>query len=263
VRIATWNVNSVGARLPRLLEWLDDVAPDVLALQETKTAAFPAEEVEARGYEVAAVGDGRWNGVALLSRVGLSDVTSAFPDQPGYAGDDEGALLAVPVVESRAVGATCGGLRVWSLYVPNGRSLDSAHYPYKLAWLDRFRDAVSTEPRPLVVTGDFNIAPTDDDVWDIADFAGSTHVTQAERDRLQALLALGLVDVVPRPQKYDKPFTYYDYRAGMFHKNKGMRIDLVYASPELVVTDAWIDREARKGTGPSDHCPVVVDLEVP
>jgi exodeoxyribonuclease-3 len=264
VRIATWNVNSVGARLPRLLEWLDDVAPDVLALQETKTAAFPAEEVEARGYEVAAVGDGRWNGVALLSRVGLSDVTSAFPDQPGYAGDDEGALLAVPVVESRAVGATCGGLRVWSLYVPNGRTVDHPHYEYKLAWLAGLRAALAPEVAagPFVVMGDFNIAPTDADVWDPADFVGSTHVTPAERAELAALRELGLRDVVPRALKYDTPFTYWDYRAGMFHKNKGMRIDLVYANDGVVVSDAWVDRNARKGTGPSDHAPVVVDVEV-
>lgn len=265
MRIATWNVNSVTARLPRLLPWLEDTAPDVVALQETKTASFPEAEVAALGYEVAHNGDGRWNGTAILSRVGLADVQLSFADQPGYANDDEKALLTVPVVEARAVGATCGGLRVWSLYVPNGRSLGSAHYPYKLAWLDRFRAAIADEVPvgPFVTMGDFNIAPTDDDVWDIKDFDGSTHVTPQERDRLKALLALGLVDVVPRPQKYDKPFTYYDYRAGMFHKNKGMRIDLVYASPDLVVKDAFIDREARKGTGPSDHCPVVVDLELP
>jgi exodeoxyribonuclease-3 len=264
MRIATWNVNSVTARLPRLLPWLEQTAPDVVALQETKTASFPHAEVEALGYEVAHNGDGRWNGTAILSRVGLSDVHLSFAGQPGFAPDDD-ALLSIPVVEARAVGATCGGLRVWSLYVPNGRSLDSTHYPYKLEWLDRFRDAVAAEAATgqFVAMGDYNIAPTDDDVWDIADFAGSTHVTQAERDRLAALLALGLVDVVPRPQKYDKPYTYYDYRAGMFHKNKGMRIDLVYCSPDLSVQDAYIDREARKGTGPSDHCPVVVDLELP
>ena len=262
MRIATWNVNSVTARLPRLNEWLELVEPDVLCLQETKTATFPGDHAESLGYEIAHNGDGRWNGCAILSRVGLEDVALRFEGQPGYAGEDEGALLTVPQVEARAVGATCGGVRVWSLYVPNGRSLDSAHFPYKLEWLDRFRDVAAGEPHPLVVTGDFNIAPTDDDVWDIGAFAGSTHVTAEERARLQALLDLGLTDVVPRPMKYDKPFTYYDYRAGMFHKNMGMRIDLVYASPSLTVRDAWIDRDARKGTGPSDHCPVVVDLEV-
>lgn len=264
MRIATWNVNSITARLPRLLPWLEQTAPDVVALQETKTASFPHEQIEALGYEVAHNGDGRWNGTAILSRVGLSDVQLAFDGQPGFA-PEEDALLSIPVVEARAVGATCGGLRVWSLYVPNGRSLDSSHYPYKLEWLDRFHTAIVDEvpAGPFVTMGDFNIAPTDDDVWDIVDFVGSTHVTAAERERLSALLALGLIDVIPRPQKYDKPFTYYDYRAGMFHKNKGMRIDLVYATPDLVVKDAYIDREARKGTGPSDHCPVVVDLDLP
>jgi exodeoxyribonuclease-3 len=264
VRIATWNVNSITARLPRFNDWLDLAQPDVLCVQETKTATFPSEGALERGYEVAHNGDGRWNGVAILSRVGLTDVSLGFEGQPGYAPEDEDALLAVPKLEARAVGATCGGLRIWSLYVPNGRALDSPHFPYKLEWLDRLRDALAPEVAagPFAVTGDFNIAPTDEDVWDINDFASSTHVTAEERSRLAALRDLGLSDVVPRPQKYDKPFTYYDYRAGMFHKNKGMRIDLFYASRDLIITDAWIDRDARKGTGPSDHCPVVVDLQL-
>jgi exodeoxyribonuclease-3 len=262
LRVATWNVNSVTARLPRFNEWLELADPDVVCVQETKTADFPSEHAEKLGYEVAHNGDGRWNGVAILSRVGLEDVALQFDGQPGYDPEDDGALLSVPKVEARAVGATCGGLRIWSLYVPNGRALDSPHFPYKLEWLDRFVDVAAGEPHPLVVTGDFNIAPTDDDVWDIGAFRGSTHVTPLERQRLQALLDVGLVDVVPRPLKYDKPFTYYDYRAGMFHKNMGMRIDLFYASPSITVSDAWIDRDARKGTGPSDHCPVVVDLEL-
>jgi exodeoxyribonuclease-3 len=266
LRIATWNVNSVGARLPRLHEWLDLVGPDVLCLQETKCTAeaFPEEGIAGRGYEIAVVGDGRWNGVAILSRVGLSDVATSFEGQPGYANDDEDALLAVPVVESRAVGATCGGLRIWSLYVPNGRSVDHPHYAYKLDWLSALRKALAPEiaAGPFVVTGDFNIAPTDADVWDPADFVGSTHVTPAERAELAALQELGLRDVVPRALKYDTPYTYFDYRAGMFHKNKGMRIDLVYANSGVTVTDAYVDREARKGTGPSDHAPVVVDVDL-
>jgi len=266
VRIATWNVNSIGARLPRLHEWLDLVGPDVLCLQETKCAAdaFPGEGIEERGYEIAAVGDGRWNGVAILSRVGLADVTTSFAEQPGYANDDEGALLAVPVVESRAVAATCGGLRIWSLYVPNGRTVDHPHYAYKLDWLAKLRAALVPEvgTQPFLVTGDFNIAPTDADVWDPAEFVGSTHVTPAERAELAALRELGLRDVVPRALKYDTPFTYWDYRAGNFHKNKGMRIDLVYANVAVTVTDAYVDREARKGTGPSDHAPVVLDVEL-
>ena len=264
MRVATWNVNSIGARLPRFHEWLDLASPDVLCLQETKTATFPTEGLTDRGYEVAAHGDGRWNGVAILSRVGLADVSLGFPGQPAYAPEDADALLAVPKAETRAIAATCGGLRIWSLYVPNGRSLDSPHYAYKLEWLARLRDALEPEVPggPFVVTGDFNIAPTDDDVWDPALFRHSTHVTPAERNALAALRDLGLRDVVPRPLKYDQPFTYWDYRAGMFHKNKGMRIDLVYANDSVHVTDAWIDREARKGTGPSDHAPVVVDLDL-
>ena len=254
MRLATWNVNSVTARLPRLVDWLGSAKPDVVCLQETKTAKFPAEEVEGLGYTVAAHGDGRWNGVALLSRVGLEDVTTGFPGEPGF-----------PDAETRAIGATCAGVRVWSVYVPNGRTVDSEHYGYKLAWLAALREALATEltahPK-LVVCGDFNVAPADSDVWDPAAFVGSTHVTEPERAALTALRELGLFDVVPRPLKGRNPFTYWDYRAGMFHQDMGMRIDLVYATAALAeaVTDAYIDREARKGKGPSDHAPIVVDL---
>ncbi|RZS91004.1 exodeoxyribonuclease-3 [Motilibacter rhizosphaerae] len=257
MRLATWNVNSVAAREPRLLAWLEQVRPDVVALQETKCAAdaFP-RSVEQLGYEVAAHGDGRWNGVALLSRVGLEDVRRGFPGDPGFP--DASTL------EPRAVSATCGGVRVWSVYVPNGREPGHEHYAYKLAWLDALRPALAAdlEASPLVITGDFNVAPTDTDVWDISVFAHATHVTPPERAALARLRELGLRDVVPRALKYDTPYTYWDYRAGMFHKNLGMRIDLVYASDALAdrVTDAYVDREARKGTGPSDHAPVVVDL---
>jgi exodeoxyribonuclease-3 len=273
VRIATWNVNSVGARLPRLNEWLDIAQPDVLCLQETKCAgdAFPGEGAEERGYEVVANGDGRWNGVAILSRVGLDDVSHGFAGQPPYApppDEDDPALIGKPpAVEARALGATCGPLRIWSLYVPNGRSLDSPHYPYKLEWLAALRGALAAEigaDRPFVVCGDFNIAPTDADVWDATKFIGSTHVTDAERKALADLRALGLEDIIPRSMKYDTPFTYWDYRAGMFHKNEGMRIDLVYANAPAAtaVKDAYIDRDARKGKGPSDHAPLVVDLDL-
>jgi exodeoxyribonuclease III len=274
MRIATWNVNSVGARLPRLNEWLELAEPDVLCLQETKCAgdAFPGEGAEALGYEVAANGDGRWNGVAILSRIGLADVTAGFAGQPAYApppDEDDPALIGKPpAVEARAIGATCGPLRIWSVYVPNGRALDSPHYPYKLEWLGALRDALAgevTAGRPFVVTGDFNIAPTDADVWDPAAFVGATHVTEAERHALAELRALGLDDILPRAMKHDTPYTYWDYRAGMFHKNQGMRIDLVLATPEVAtaVTDAYVDRDARKGKGPSDHAPVVVDVALP
>ena len=256
MRIATWNVNSVVARLPRLLEWLQDTAPDAVCLQETKIAddGFPADAVRELGYQVATHGDGRWNGVAILSKVGLDDVVRGLAGGPGY-----------PDPEARAVGASCGDVRLWSVYVPNGREPGHDHYRYKLAWLASLRDVVAADVARtdrLAVMGDFNVAPTDADVWDPAVFTESTHVTPPERAALAALLEVGLVDVVPRPLKYDHPFTYWDYRAGNFHKNLGMRIDLVYATPPLAgsVTDAYVDREARKGKGPSDHAPVVVDL---
>ncbi|XVV09485.1 exodeoxyribonuclease III [Actinoplanes sp. CA-131856] len=255
MRFATWNVNSVKARLPRLLEWLDTTKPDVLCLQETKVAAdaFPSDEVADLGYAVAAYGQGRWNGVAILSRAGLEDVRRGFPGEPGY-----------PEPEARAIGATCGGIRFVSVYVPNGRTPDDPHYEYKLRWLAALREALipEVEAGPVVVTGDYNVAPTDADVWDPAVFIGSTHVTPPEREALAAIRDIGLRDVVARPLKGDHPFTYWDYRAGMFHQNKGMRIDLVYASPAVAdrVTDAVVDREARKGKGPSDHAPIVVDL---
>jgi exodeoxyribonuclease-3 len=257
VRIATWNVNSVVARLPRLLGWLQDTAPDAVCLQETKIAdaGFPAAEVGELGYEVALHGDGRWNGVAVLSKVGLTDVVRGLPGGPGF-----------PDPEARSLAATCGDVRLWSVYVPNGREPGHDHYHYKLAWLAALRDAVVADldgTERLAVMGDFNVAPTDADVWDPAVFAAATHVTPPERAALEALRATGLVDVVPRPLKYDHPFTYWDYRAGNFHKNLGMRIDLVYATPAVAeaVTDAYVDREARKGKGPSDHAPVVVDLQ--
>jgi exodeoxyribonuclease-3 len=272
MRLATWNVNSVKARLPRLLEWLTETGPDIVCLQETKCSddRFPSAEVGELGYAVATHGDGRWNGVALLSRVGIDDVTRGFPGEPGFGGQspepetlfDE---LPPPPPEARAIGATCGGLRVWSLYAPNGRTPDSPHYTYKLAWFAALRTAIGDElapGRPLVACGDFNVAPTDADVWDPAVFTDSTHVTPAERQALADLRALGLHDVVPTPMKGPHPFTYWDYRAGMFHQNKGMRIDLVYASATVTerVRAAYVDREARKGKGPSDHAPIVVDL---
>jgi exodeoxyribonuclease III len=257
MRLATWNVNSVTARLPRLLDWLDGTKPDVLCLQEIKVAesAFPSAEVGELGYATAVYGTGRWNGVAILSRIGLEDVRRGFTGEPGF-----------PDPEARAISATCQGTRIWSLYVPNGRALDSPHLQYKLDWLAALRGALAAEmdgPR-LAVCGDFNIAPTDDDVWDPAVFKESTHVTPAERGALRDLLGLGLTDVPPRALK-GRPFTYWDYRAGMFHQGFGMRIDLVLASAPLAaaVTDAYIDREARKGKSPSDHAPIVVDLDLP
>ena len=263
VRIATWNVNSVVARLPRLLDWLDRAGPDVLCLQEIKTGedTFPSDQVGELGYETAVHGTGRWNGVALLSRVGIGDVRRGLVDEPGYSPD--GAMF--DVTEPRAIGATCGGVRFWSVYVPNGRELGHPHYDYKLDWLKALQSTVAAElTQRFVLLGDFNIAPTDDDVWDARAVHGGTHVSRPERDALARIRELGLSDVVPRAMKYDTPYTYWDYRAGMFPKNMGMRIDLVYASAALAgaVKDAYVDRDARKGTGPSDHAPVVVDLDI-
>ena len=261
MRIATWNVNSVKSRLDRLVEWLETAQPDVVALQELKctTADFPEMPVQALGYEIAAHGDGRWNGVALLSRVGMNDVVRDLPGQPAYDGS----------VEPRAVGATCDGVRVWSVYVPNGREPDHDHYRYKLQWLSVLRDTVATEMStapelPYAVIGDYNVAPEDTDVWDISPFSESTHVTAPERAALADLRAAGLADVMPRALK-GEPYTFWDYRDGAFHKGMGMRIDLVYANAPFVaaVRDAYVDREARKGKGPSDHAPVVVDLNLP
>jgi len=256
MRFATWNVNSVKARLPRLLEWLGETRPDVLALQETKVAQgdFPSAEVAEMGYETAQYGQGRWNGVALLSRVGLADVRNGFPGEPGFPGP-----------EARAISAECGGVRFMSVYVPNGRTPDDPHYAYKLSWLSALGTALTADVAagPVVVAGDFNVAPTDADVWDRAVFAGSTHVTAPEREALAAIRSVGFTDVPARPLKGDHPFTYWDYRAGAFHKNMGMRIDLVYATADIAgaVKDAVVDREARKGKGPSDHAPIVVDLD--
>jgi exodeoxyribonuclease III len=256
MRLATWNVNSIVARLPRLLAWLDDVKPDLVCLQETKIAdnAFPEKDMAERGYATAVHGNGRWNGVALLSKVGLDDVVRGFDAEPGF-----------PDPECRAISATCGGIRLWSVYVPNGRTPGDPHYAYKLQWLAALRASLAndlTATADLAICGDFNVAPTDADVWDPSVFVNSTHVTPAEREALAALRQLGLEDVVPQPMKGPHPFTYWDYRAGMFHKNMGMRIDLVYATKGVAgrVKSAYVDREARKGKGPSDHAPIVVDL---
>ena len=260
MRVATWNVNSVRQRMPRLLAWLDQRQPDVVCLQETKLAddAFRAllgDELAGRGYQAALHGEARWNGVAVLSRVGLADVAAGFPGEPGF-----------PDPEARAVAATCGGVRVYSLYVPNGRAPDSDHYRYKLAWLAALKDALSAPLQRadgVLVCGDMNIAPADADVFDPAAYVGQTHVTAPERAALASLEAAGLHDVVRDRWPDKRVFTYWDYRAGMFHQDLGMRIDLVLASDQAAgrVRAAWVDREARKGTGPSDHAPVIVDLD--
>jgi exodeoxyribonuclease III len=270
VRIATWNVNSAKQRVPRLLPWLDERRPDVLCLQETKLAddAFRellGQELDARGYAVAAHGEATWNGVAILSRVGLDDVVCGLgEDCPGFPHQEARAVSATcGGVRVVSVSATCDGVRVVSVYVPNGRAPDSDHYRYKLDWLASLRKAVAAGPEGTIVCGDFNIAPTDDDVFDPEAYIGQTHVTGPEREALAELQALGLRDVVRDRWPGETIFTYWDYRAGMFHQDLGMRIDLALASEPVAerVRAAWVDRQARKGSGPSDHAPVIVDLD--
>jgi exodeoxyribonuclease III len=257
VRVATWNVNSVKQRMPRLLAWLEQRQPDVVCLQETKLVddAFHqllGAELASRGYSVALHGESQWNGVAILSRIGLEEIVLGIPDGPGF-----------PHPEARAVSATCGGVRIHSVYVPNGRTPDSEHYRYKLAWLAALREMVRAGPPDAIVCGDMNIAPTDADVFDPDAYIGQTHVTPPERAALAELEALGLRDVVRDRWPAERVFTYWDYRAGMFHQDLGMRIDLVLASAPVAgrVRAAWVDRQARKGKGPSDHAPVIVDLD--
>ena len=257
MRVTTWNVNSVKQRVPRLLPWLDQRQPDVVCLQETKLTdeAFTellGADLAARGYEVALHGEAQWNGVAILSRAGLGDVVQGIPGGPGF-----------PHPEARAVAATCGGIRVHCVYVPNGRTPDSDHYRYKLTWLAALRAMVAAGPESAIVCGDMNIAPADPDVFDPDAYIGQTHVTPPERAALADLQSVGLHDVVRDRWPDKRVFTYWDYRAGMFHQDLGMRIDLVLASAPVAerVRAAWVDRHARKGTGPSDHAPVIVDLD--
>jgi exodeoxyribonuclease-3 len=257
VRIATWNVNSVKQRMPRLLPWLDERRPDVVCLQETKLTDDAFVEalgaaLSGRGYEIAHRGEAQWNGVAILSRAGLDDVVVGIPGAPGF-----------PHQEARAIAATCGGVRVHSVYVPNGRVPDSEHYHYKLAWLAALDRLLQAGPAARMVCGDFNIAPADADVFDPDAYIGQTHVTPPERKALADLVGHGLHDVVRERWPDSRVFTYWDYRAGMFHQDLGMRIDLVLASDAVAarVRAAWVDRQARKGSGPSDHAPVIVDLD--
>jgi exodeoxyribonuclease III len=257
VRLATWNVNSIKQRVPRLLPWLDQRQPDVVCLQETKLAddafaALLAEQLVNRDYEFATHGEVQWNGVAILSKIGLDDVVLGVAGAPGF-----------PNPEARAVTATCGGIRVHSVYVPNGRVPGSDHYRYKLDWLAALGQDVSAGPENTVVCGDMNIAPADEDVFNPEAYSGQTHVTGPEREALAQLEALGLRDVVRDRWPGKRVFTYWDYRAGMFHQDLGMRIDLVLATVPVAerVRAAWVDRQARKGSGPSDHAPVIVDLD--
>ncbi|MFD1720573.1 exodeoxyribonuclease III [Amnibacterium endophyticum] len=267
MRVATWNVNSIRARVGRVTDWLQRADVDVLAMQEIKCkdAQFPHEPFEAAGYEVATHGLSQWNGVAFASRIGLADVELDFPGMPGFGKPlPDGSLP----LEARAMAVTVGDdVRLWSLYVPNGRELDNPHYPYKLEWLDRLADVAQRwlgdhEGGALAMMGDWNIAPLDEDVWDLRAFEGATHVSEPEREAFRRFEGLGLADVV-RPL-VPTGYTYWDYKQLRFPRNEGMRIDFVLGSPGFqdAVTGAAIERDERKGDAPSDHVPVVVDLEL-
>jgi len=251
MRIATWNVNSMNARFPRVEEFLQTRDVDVILLQETKQRdeKFPFDALREMGYESAHFGLSQWNGVAILSRVGLQDVVQGFGE---------------PEEEARVIAATCGGVRVYSCYIPNGRSLDNPHYEYKLRWLESLHGRLATyDPAmPLVVGGDFNVTPTDFDCYDVSAFVGATHVSEPEREALRRIESLGLVDITRRLNPDEPCYSWWDYRNGSFRRGWGLRIDLLYCSASVVATASasWIDREARKGEKPSDHAPVLVDF---
>ncbi len=254
-------MNSARARIDRIVAWLERSETDVLAIQETKCKdeQFPTERFTELGYEVAHHGLSQWNGVAIISRVGLADVQVGFENQPGW-----GDPLAP---EARALGATCGGVRVWSLYIPNGRELGDPHLAYKLAWLEQLRCAgvkwLADDPSAeIALVGDWNVAPHDEDVWDMAAFEGATHVSTAERAAFQAMTAAGFSDVTREYTPGPGTYTYWDYQQLRFPKKQGMRIDFVLGSPAFAarVSGASIDREERKGKGASDHTPVIVEL---
>jgi exodeoxyribonuclease-3 len=259
MRFATWNVNSIRARVDRVADWLERSQVDVLAMQEIKCKPeqFPMAPFEALGYEVAAHGLNQWNGVAIASRIGLADVEREFAGQPGFAKAGD------PVLEARAIGATCGDTRVWSVYVPNGRALDDPHYLYKLDFLGALREAgTGWAATPAIIAGDFNVAPLTTDIWSETDSSAETHVTEDSRAAFRAFEAAGYEELsrrfIPDPNTY----TFWDYQQLRFPRGEGMRIDFVYASASAAAraTGVTIDREERKGQGASDHVPVIVDF---
>ncbi|HEU4810565.1 MAG TPA: exodeoxyribonuclease III [Nocardioides sp.] len=257
MRIATWNVNSLRSRIDRVEAFLARHDVDVLALQETKAREdqLPLMGLQSMGYDVAAAGTSQWNGVAIISRVGIEDVQVGFDGMPGFGDPLE--------PEARAIGATCGGVRLWSLYVPNGRKVGDPHYVYKLEWLTRLREAAKAwQGEDTALVGDWNIAPLDEDVFDIEQFRTSTHVTPPEREAFQAFLDDGYVDVVRPHTPGPEVYTYWDYFRQRFERNRGLRIDFVLGSPSLAarVSGAFIDRDERAGAGASDHAPVIVDV---
>jgi exodeoxyribonuclease III len=255
VRIATWNINSLKARLERVEQWMADMQPDILCMQETKLSddSFPALTFMGMGYEAAHYGQGQWNGVAILSKVGLDDVTMNFAD-------------GEPDPDARIITAMCGDIRITSVYVPNGRSLEDDHYQYKLRWLAQLRAHVAALGSPddqVIVAGDFNIAPADLDVYDPAKFVGATHTSPAERALLTELENWGMVDLFRQHHADGKLYSWWDYRAGDFHQGRGLRIDLMLGTKSVAERCKWsvIDRNARKGQMPSDHAPVIVELD--
>jgi exodeoxyribonuclease-3 len=276
MRIATWNVNSLKARMEAVELWLDKVEPDILLMQETKLsdADAPAMPFSMRGYELVHHGEGRWNGVAIASKVGATDVITNFGDGP-VRDSSAGAAVAVseddfnPFDEARMVSAVCGGIRVVALYAPNGRVVGSPFYEGKLRWferVDRWLAETRSPTEPLILAGDYNVTPTDEDVWDVVAAHGGTHVSEPERVALARLREWGLVDTYRAVNTAPGRFSWWDYRAGMFHRNEGMRIDLLYATEPVAGRVVWaeIDRQARKGPPtPSDHAPVVIDLDAP
>jgi exodeoxyribonuclease-3 len=268
MRVATWNVNSIRTRYGRVVDWLLREDVDVLAMQETKCKPeqFPLEAFEEAGYEVVVHGHNQWNGVAFASRLPMTDVATEFAGQPGFLKGEEGPGLPI---EARALGVTVGDLRLWSLYVPNGRSLEDPHYIYKLDWLAALREDsaawLSEDPGlRLALMGDWNVAPTDVDENVPGLVPGlSTHISVPERAAFNAFMEAGLADVV-RPLVPEGLFTYWDYKQLAFPRNEGMRIDFILGSPAFaeLVAGASIHRNERKGDAPSDHVPVVVDLDV-
>ncbi|NNN01707.1 MAG: exodeoxyribonuclease III [Acidimicrobiaceae bacterium] len=253
MKVATWNVNSLSARWPRVESWLIDQHPDVVLIQETKQTdvKFPFAQLEALGYESAHYGQGQWNGVAILSRIGLSDVERGFGDADA---------------EARIIGATTAGVRVYSCYVPNGRAIDNPHYQYKLEWLSKLHQLVERRDRArhIVVGGDFNVAPTDLDCYDPSVFVGATHVSEAERDALRALERSGLVDLTRALNPGEPCYSWWDYRNGSFRRGWGLRIDLLFVDRDLLdkASSSYVDRDARKGEKPSDHAPVVGEFTI-
>jgi exodeoxyribonuclease-3 len=258
MRFATWNVNSLNKRQPRVEEWLEYARPDVLCMQETKLSdsSFPQLAFSSLGYDSVHHGPGRWNGVAILSRVGIDEVSSGF--EAGVVDPYEG--------DARLLVATCGGVRFVNVYVPNGRQVGTEFYDRKLDWLECLRTWIDTHAAPddpVVLLGDFNVAPEDRDVWSPEAFVGDTHVTEPERSALTRLREWGFVDAFRELYDDERLFTYWDYRRGDFHEHRGMRIDLAYVTKPVAARLRWglVDRNARKGKLPSDHAPLVFDLE--